>query len=227
MTEVLEKTENPNPFDEDTSSIDEQEVKVDAVKEANDKIEEEVLILDTVSAVKTVELTHPVTGETKTFEQKELAFIPKTRLLSLIATTIRAASESENSSVGDVINDMFGGVNDLIGQGVAKEAAENYATNQFLEIILRLVEVAPDFLDQLYLLVLNVKPANRQWVIDSLEVLGDEQGIEILDTAIAQNGEALRDFFDKHLRRVATRAQTIWATEEPEAENPLEDTAQE
>jgi hypothetical protein len=209
MPETLEKTEtNTNPFDEDV----EAEVS---------QLETEINILDSVSDVKEVTLTHPVTGEQKTFTQKELAFIPKTRLLSLVATTIRAASESENSNVGDLISDMFGGVNDLVSQGVALEDAENYATNQFLEIILRLVEVAPDFLDQLYLLILNVKPKDRQWVVDALEVIDDEQGVEILDTAIAQNGDALRDFFNTHLRRVASRAQTIWAT--PEGE----DTAQE
>jgi hypothetical protein len=209
MPETLEKTEtNTNPFDEDV----ETEIS---------QLETEINILDSVSDVKEVTLTHPVTGEQKTFTQKELAFIPKTRLLSLVATTIRAASESENSNVGDLLSDMFGGVNSLVSQGVDLEDAENYATNQFLEIILRLVEVAPDFLDQLYLLILNVKPKDRQWVVDALEVIDDEQGVEILDTAIAQNGDALRDFFNTHLRRVANRAQTIWATAEGE------DTAQE
>jgi hypothetical protein len=214
MTEVLDKPEvNENPFD---AAVE----KPDSVDTAESTLEDEINLLDPTADVVEVTLVHPVTGETKTFKQKELAFIPKTRLLSLVATTIRAASESENSSVGDLVNDMFGGVNDLIAQGVDAQDAENYATNQFLEIIVRLVEVAPDFLDQLYLLVLNVKPKDRQWVIDSLEVIDDEKGIDILDTAIAQNGDALKDFFNKHLRRVATRAQTIWATDE-------EDTAQE
>lgn len=207
MTEEKE-VKNTNPFDEESS------------EEIVSGIEKEINVLDPTPNVKEVVLTHPVTGETKTFNQKELAFIPKTRLLSLVATTIRAASDSDNGNgnVGDLVSDMFGGVNDLIGQGVDQQDAENYATNQFLEIIIRLVEIAPDFLDQLYILVLNVKPKDRQWVIDSLEIIDDEQGIDILDTAIAQNGDALKDFFNKHLRRVANRAQTIWATEEDTAQ---------
>jgi len=182
------------------------------------EFEKQVNILDPVALAKEVVLVHPATGESKTFIQKELAFIPKTRLLSLLATTIRAASNNEDGNIGDILTDMFGGVNTLIAQGVDAEDAESFATNQFLDIILRLVEIAPDFLDQLFLLVLNVKSKDRQWAIDALEVVDDEQGIEILDTAIAQNGEALKDFFGKHLKKVAQRVQKVAEVEEGTAQ---------
>jgi hypothetical protein len=183
------------------------------------EFQKQIDVLDPVALAKEVTLKHPETGEEKTFIQKELAFIPKTRLLSLVATTLRMASDQDGGNVGDIISDTFGGVNQLISQGVDPEDAESFAANQFLDVILRLVEIAPDFLDQLYLLVLNVKQKDRQWVLAALEVIDDEQGIEILDTAIAQNGDALRNFFDKHLRKVANRVSTVVAT-------PEKDTAQ-
>lgn len=175
--------------------------------------EKEIDVLDTVSKEVTVTLTHPVTGESKDFIQKELAFIPKAKLLSLVATTLRSASD-QNGNIGEVVTDMFGGVNDLIAQGVDPADAESFATNQFLDVVLRLVEVSPEFLDRLYLLVLGVSKKDAQWVIDSLEVIDDEQGITILDTAIAQNGKALKDFFVEHLPRVGKRVQSLAATEE-------------
>jgi hypothetical protein len=209
--EVSSKEEEnfSNPFESDTK-----------VNSEADEFEKQVNILDPVALSKEVTLTHPETGETKVFIQKELAFIPKTRLLSLVATTLRMASD-EDGNVGDVISDTFGGVNELINQGIAPEDAESFAANQFLGVILRLVEIAPDFLDQLYLLVLNVKQKDRQWALTALEVIDDEQGIEILDTAIAQNGDALKNFFDKHLRKVANRVSNVMA------EAPEKDTAQE
>lgn len=181
----------------------------DVATEEKNEFEKQVDILDDKAAVVEVTLTHPYSGEEKTFTQKELAFIPKTRLLSLVATTIRAASDQDGENIGDVLGDIFGGVSSLVSQGVDVEDAEAYATNQFLTIILRLVEITPDFLDQLFLLVLGVKNKDRQWAIDALETIDDEQGTEILDTAIAQNGEALRNFFDQHLRKVMNRIQTV------------------
>ena len=210
MTETVEKEFEKEELVEELPS----EPKA---KEESD-FEKQINLLDPVALAKEVTLKHPETGEEKTFIQKELAFIPKTRLLSLVATTLRMASD-QDGNVGDVISDTFGGVNQLISQGVDPEDAESFAANQFLDVILRLVEIAPDFLDQLYLLVLNVKQKDRQWVISALEVIDDEQGIEILDTAIAQNGDALRNFFDKHLRKVANRVSTVVTT-------PEKDTAQ-
>lgn len=207
-------TEVETEVTEEESVVQEAPV---AVKDELSDFEKQVAILDTVSNEVTVTLVHPVTEETKDFIQKELAFIPKTRLLSLVATTLRAASDSDGN-IGEVVSDMFGGVNNLIGQGVDPEDAESFATNQFLDVILRLVEITPDFLDQLYLLVLGAKPKDRQWVVDSLEVIDDEQGVAILDTAIAQNGEALKSFFDQHLRKIATRVQTLAASEKATAQ---------
>jgi hypothetical protein len=177
-----------------------------AQSEEKSDFEKQVEILDPVSNEVTVTLVNPHTGDSKDFTQKELAFIPKTRLLSLVATTLRAASD-QDGNIGEVVSDMFGGVNDLIAQGVDPADAESFATNQFLDVILRLVEIAPDFLDRLYLLVLNVPKKDTQWVMEALEVIDDEQGIAILDTAIAQNAEALKSFFDTHLRKIMNRVQ--------------------
>lgn len=213
MTETVEKEFEKEELEKELPSRPQEK----AAQESD--FEKQINVLDPVALAKEVTLTHPETGEEKTFIQKELAFIPKTRLLSLVATTLRMASD-QDGNVGDIISDTFGGVNQLISQGVDPEDAESFAANQFLDVILRLVEIAPDFLDQLYLLVLNVKQKDRQWVLAALEVIDDEQGIEILDTAIAQNGDALRNFFDKHLRKVASRVSTV-------VTNPEKDTAQE
>lgn len=210
MTETVEKE-----FDKE--ELQSELPSEPTVKSEESDFEKQIDILDPVALAKEVTLKHPETGEEKTFIQKELAFIPKTRLLSLVATTLRMASD-QDGNVGDIISDTFGGVNQLINQGVDPEEAESFAANQFLDVILRLVEIAPDFLDQLYLLVLNVKQKDRQWVIAALEVIDDEQGIEILDTAIAQNGDALRNFFDKHLRKVANRVSNVIPTPEKDTE---------
>ena len=133
-TKTKQKTKSP--FDESESEPILDEKKVEEVEAKPEELESQIDLLDPVALVEEVTLTHPGTDESKTFIQKELAFIPKTRLLSLVATTIRAAADQEGQgNIGDIVSDMFGGVNDLIAQGVDPTDADSFAANQFMDII--------------------------------------------------------------------------------------------
>jgi hypothetical protein len=46
----------------------------------------------------------------------------------------------------------------------------------------------------------------REWVKLALEDIDDDMGIEIMETFLDQNFGDLRDFFDKHRKRIIDRA---------------------
>jgi hypothetical protein len=179
--------------------------KDEEVAEEEAKVDEELEILDPVAKAVERTLTHP-DGSEKTFIQHELAFLPKLRFLRLLSGTIRVAAANEQGGVGAFISDALGSVQDGIGTG------------EFLETLLKLVELVPDFIDEAYVMALNVKPEDQLWATEALEQIDDELGMDILDTFITQNGKALRNFFTQRLAKAGQRlTQTV---------GPIEDTEQ-
>jgi hypothetical protein len=154
-------------------------------------------------------LIHPETGEEKTFNQHEMPYLTKLKFFRLLSGTIRLASTDETGTVTDFLVEIFQPVQDAMSRGLTPEEAERIATGEFINTVMRFVELVPDFAENLYLYALNVKPADEVWVTQALETLDDETGVDILDVFIGQNGKAIKRFFTKHLRKVGARINQI------------------
>src|SRR6056300_155077 len=160
----------PSTSDEKT---DEKTSEVESV----DKVE----ALESVS--RAVKRTIKYDGEKKVFVQKQLSFIHKTRFFRLLAGTLRLASDQEQSGILSVLDSTLGGF-----------SSEGSPT-EFIEGIMRLVELSPDFLEETFVIALNVKPEDQQWFVQAAEEFDDETAIDIIDVFIAQNAEPIKDFF--------------------------------
>lgn len=136
-----------------------------------------------------------------TFAQRPLSFFGKIELFSLLGGTIDEAMKEGDISVAD----FFPGDRSL-------EEADT-----FIQAIARLVEIAPDFLKDLYCIALGVPKGERQYIKALMEApsedggLSDEDGIDILDTFVEQNWEAMQDFFFQKVtplfQKVSSKAQ--------------------
>lgn len=163
-----------------------------------DEIDEQIEVFEPAPTRKAVErtFTHP-DGTEKVFVQKELGFLNKTRFFRLLAGTLRLASETEDNPT-DFLQQAFGDVIGPDGEALGD-------TGSFVTALFHLVELVPDFLEQSYVLILQVKPEDQVWFLAALEEIDDETGVDIIDVFVAQNGKSIRNFFDKRLRNLGKR----------------------
>lgn len=190
--------------------------KAPEVEEVKDELKEQIEVLEPVAKV--VERKLKLDGEERTFIQSELSFFSKIKFFRLLSGTLRLATQEEGGQgggVADLLQEAFVGAQQLGNQEIA---------NVFLDAILRLVELAPDFLEETYLLAFNVKPEQTLWVAQALQNIDDEEGVDILDTFVAQNGKAISDFFSKRLGKLSKRVQEFIPTQENEAPDQSETT---
>ena len=190
---------------EEVSSKEAEDIKKElAAKEK--ELDEQIKVFEPIALVVEREITHP-DGTKKVFIQKEFSFMTKIRFLRLLSGTVRLAAEAGGTSVAGVIQDTFGDVQDLLNQGIDVNNADEIMANQFISVVLRLVELAPDFLEELFLIALDVpkKEDEIKWALEAFDTLDDEEGFAILDTIVAQNSKAIKDFFTERIANTARR----------------------
>jgi len=190
---------------EEVSSKEAEDIKKElAAKEK--ELDEQIKVFEPIALVVEREITHP-DGTKKVFIQKEFSFMTKIRFLRLLSGTVRLAAEAGGTSVAGVIQDTFGDMQDLLNQGIDVNNADEIMANQFISVVLRLVELAPDFLEELFLIALDVpkKEDEIKWALEAFDTLDDEEGFAILDTIVAQNSKAIKDFFTERIANTARR----------------------
>jgi len=138
----------------------------------------------------------------KVYAQKPLSFFGKMELFSLLGATIEDAMSEGNLSLSDFF--------------VPSELSANN-TDFFIRMVAQLVEYAPDFLKDLYCVALNIPKGERDLakaLMDQPEDdggLSDDDGVDILDTFIEQNWEAVYSFFTEKImplvQKVLSKAQ--------------------
>ena len=159
-------------------------------KKEEPTLDEQIELLDAPKAVDRV-LKNPITEEERTYVQHEMGFMTKLKFFRLFSGTLRLASQSEVGGVSQFVESAIqGGIN----------------PETFIETLMKLVELAPDFIEEAYMLILKVPLDEQVWATEALDSLSDEEGVDILDVFIAQNAEALNAFFTKHLKKLQTRA---------------------
>lgn len=156
-------------------------------KEEKDELEaldEEIETLDPVALSIERKFTNPENGEEVVFIQKEMGFLTKTKFSRLLAGTLRLADEE-----GDK-----GSILSTLGENTS-----------WLPLIFQAIELAPDFLEEAFILALRVPPNDQMWFREALDEISDDEGFDIIDAFVAQNGKALRDFFVKHGKKIQAR----------------------
>lgn len=161
-------------------------------KSPEQELDEEIAVFEPVE--KAVDRKLELNGETRTYVQHEMGFMTKLKFLRLLSNSIRQATEEEGST--DFLSDFFG-------------AGEIENPDAMLNGLLRLVEAVPEFIEEAYCYALNVPTKDHSWAILAFENLSDEEGLDILDVLVAQNGVAIRDFFTQKLPKLGKRVQKI------------------
>lgn len=156
-------------------------------------------------------------GEWARYDQKELGYFARMRFFALLAGAIGKALEGEQT-VEDLLKDagvvqQRGAGNISLGNLSATDLSD---LSGVLPVVFRLLEASPDFLLHAYCILLNIPGTQRPWARVIMEQrydpdddqwgLTDDQGIEIIQLAIAQNYEPIREFFTGKLPRIAAVA---------------------
>jgi hypothetical protein len=119
------------------------------------------------------------------FTQKPLSFIGKLEFFGVLGAALEKAMQS--GMTVDGIMEMGGAA---VGGGEGIDG--------FVSAIARIAQYAPDLITQTYCIALGVPRGYREGITEFWEQnLSDNDGFEILEIFIAQNGDALRDFFTK------------------------------
>lgn len=137
-----------------------------------------------------------------TFAQRPLSFFGKMELFSLLGSTVSKAMKEGGFSPTEFFEDAQAASND---------------TEIFLKGLLQLIEYAPGLLKDIYCLALSVPKGEREYIKALMELpaedggLSDDDAIEILDTFVEQNWEAMQDFFAQKMmplfQKVSSKAQ--------------------
>lgn len=144
-----------------------------------------------------------VGAEETEYIQKPLSFFGKMDLYALVGRTLDAAMQS-GMSIDALLDDV---VPDVGNRQLT--AADFGAADQMMATIAKVTRFAPQLLVDCYTIFLNVPPNDRAWFKETVVKpvdeggISDEEGIDILNTFIAQNAEAIEAFFVQHLPLVS------------------------
>lgn len=137
----------------------------------------------------------------RTYTQRPLSFIGKLEFFGLLGSALQNAMKD-----GVGLNEVM--------KMQQTMTAEDSSFDEILAVIAQLAQHVPDLVLDSYCSSMAVPQGERPWVKDVWSKseaeggLSDEDGIEILEIFVEQNTEALKDFFDKKLRKVGDRMKT-------------------
>lgn len=160
-------------------------------KEPETKLEDDIAVFEPVEKAVDRKLTYE--GVDRTYVQHEMGFMTKIKFFRLLSGTIRQATETEGTDF----------INEFLNPGPVQD------TDAMFNGLLRLIEVAPDLIEQTYYFALNIPVEDRPWAQAAFENLSDDEGIDILVVLVAQNGQAMRDFFIQKLPKVGKRVTAL------------------
>ena len=174
--------------------------RVDVVEEEKEQSATDVLETLRPSADPVDRVVGPE-GEQRTYTQKPLSFFGKMDFYALVGQTIDEAMSS-----GMSLDALIG---DSSGLGTSLTAANFTEADSIVATIGKLAHYAPELLIDSYCIWLNVPMNERQWfkltVVKPVDEggLSDEDGLDIINVFIAQNAEAMENFFTKQLPLVS------------------------
>ena len=142
----------------------------------------------------------------RTYVQKPLSFIAKMQWFSLVGDVLDRALSGDGAMS---INSLFSAPGNA--RPGALRAEDFRDADTFVQAVGKLLTVAPDFLVRSYMIWLNVPDYERELVGQMMELppdeggLTDDQGMEIIETFLDQNYDALVSFFGERLTKIQAR----------------------
>lgn len=73
-------------------------------------------------------------------------------------------------------------------------------TRELVQIVLRLLSMAPDLMEDMFLICMKVNPLEREYHRPTVRRMPDDQAFHVLDRIIKLNGEHFVDFFTRYFR---------------------------
>lgn len=191
--------------DEDASVAAEYDQKPVAEKVA-DEAKTDAEILDTIVPRKEprVWIIGPPDME-RTYVQKELSFLGKMQWFSLVGEALDKALSGPS---GMSLNSLFSAP----GMATGQFRVENFRdADMFVQAISKLLSAMPNFLLRSYLIWLNVPDYDNEVVEGLMKLppdeggLKDDDGMEMIETFLDQNYDALASFFTERLGQLQAR----------------------
>jgi hypothetical protein len=186
-----------------------QEVRQKATKVAIKEAKEEMEAIVPNTEVKTWTLGKGENAYECT--QRPLSYFAKMEWFALLAEAIDKMMQ-DGATVTDILSQM-GGVSDVANRQLQLGDFENADT--FLRAMAKLVQYAPDFMEDSYCMWLGVPRGDREYVKSVMRQpeedggLSDDQGFEIIERFLDQNIGAIESFFMERLPRLGKRAQSL------------------
>jgi hypothetical protein len=142
--------------------------------------------------------------EEREFVQKPLTYFDKIKYFGMVGQTLDAILAVDS---GITLNTLLSGSSTQFDANNPMASLAGQDMDSFIGLLIRMAGFAPDFLKKSYLIWLGVPMNEREWADQALDSIDDEMGVQILETFVDQNWEAVEDFFTKYARRVWARVQ--------------------
>lgn len=151
----------------------------------------------------------PQSGVHEYYVQKPLSFFGKMQFFEVLGRAVDTAMAGDN---GLTLGSLFGGSPKMITPGGEVTFENLNDADVFVKGIAKLSSYAPELITELYCIFLGIPQGDRPWAREAMQKseedggLSDDDGVEILETFIDQNGEAMRAFFVDKLQPLLARA---------------------
>jgi hypothetical protein len=162
-------------------------------KDELEALDEEIETLDPVALSIERKFTNPGNGEEVVFIQKEMGFLTKTKFSRLLAGTLRLADESDDK--GSILSSL----------------GEN---TSWLPLIFQAIELAPDFLEEAFILALRVPPNEHNFSLKEVLIDMPSRQFEALYAAYVR-----RKASEELKERRSLELAAVWGNSNYDGEN--------
>lgn len=158
-----------------------------------------------------------VDPDVREYTQRPLAFVAKIQFFSVVGDVMDKALSGDNAMT---VGHLFEAPEMRAGSLRAEDFRD---ADTFVQAVAKLVKYSPTFMLDCYCIWLAVPDFEQEWAKEVMALpedeggLSDEVGVDIIETFIDQNWEALETFFRERIGKIQKRIQSH--TEEADQED--------
>ena len=157
-------------------------------------------------------------NEWERYIQRKLGFIEMQRFFALCSRSLlRAVKEGGDDAVNEIGGLMGGG--DIRAMTAQLRQQDFNEAKSFMSMAFALISYVPDFLTDVYVLILRVPDTQQYWFRQTIEKpwdpdnddygLSQAAGREMIERFLDQNYEDIRDFFGREIPSLAKRVRQL------------------
>jgi hypothetical protein len=158
-------------------------------------------------------------GVDEVFVQDPLTFFEKNDFLGLVSRALERALASGYDLRALVV--LMGGDTEQFGKMLRGEGSDEFfssfggALGDSLGLLMRVFSLAPQTLEEAYLLMLSIPPERHDELRPALRRIDDEQGFAMFQLFVDQNASTIRDFLGRWREQFEVTTTKIQATTTP------------